>query len=183
MENRIRLHETALGSRVGRTGFYLPAKPANLLPSIGSTIDRFGAGEPLSHEERIRRTVEVTTLDAVVASEGRRLDLMKMDTEGSELDVLIGAERTIEASHPDIVMEITLDGNEPPEALSWLTRHDYRTFDLTPEGLTPVDVNALEDMHNLRRSANYLYGEVLASRKSDRAIATLCERIAALQWP
>lgn len=50
--------------------------------------------------------VEVTTLDALLVTEGcNRLDLLKIDTEGHEWKVLLGAQDSIKQYHPYVIFE------------------------------------------------------------------------------
>lgn len=125
----------------------------------------------------------MTTLDSMIASKGRHLELIKIDVEGSELDVLRGAQQTINRSHPDIITEVILEGGEMGDHLAWLREHGYRIFDMTPEGPVPIAERSLAHVNNARRSAEHRYGEVFASTKSDLEIAMLSERIASLGWP
>jgi FkbM family methyltransferase len=63
--------------------------------------DRHGSGSSLlpelTGEPLEKRSVTTTTIDALVDSLGLtgRVDLMKLDTQGSELDILRGASRTL----------------------------------------------------------------------------------------
>jgi hypothetical protein len=51
--------------------------------------------------------VSVTTLDSVLASlEPQRNVFIKIDVEGSEMDVLEGGTQTIASTHPTIMIEI-----------------------------------------------------------------------------
>lgn len=49
--------------------------------------------------------VRTTTIDAFVAATGRRPDVMKIDVEGEELEVLVGAEQTLSRVRPRILLE------------------------------------------------------------------------------
>lgn len=65
-------------------------------------------------------TVEATTLDRFVDERGiARLDLVKMDVEGSEVRVLRGGARTLAALRPDLVFEVN------PVALRRFHRTSY----------------------------------------------------------
>lgn len=65
-----------------------------------------------------------------------RLDMMKIDVEGMELEVLTGAEATINKFRPVIYME---NDNRPKSAalLQWLFDHDYRVWWHTPALFNP----------------------------------------------
>lgn len=53
-----------------------------------------------------------------------RVDFMKIDVEGMELDVLAGAEKTIEKFHPPIFVEHTKCGDA--KLRGWLMKRDYK---------------------------------------------------------
>lgn len=82
----------ALGSRVGPATLYVTKDPSgnSLLPTLDDVIER----HPGFDGGQVERTVEVdlTTLDTWCASSGvERIDVIKIDTQGSELGVLEGA--------------------------------------------------------------------------------------------
>jgi len=74
--------------------------------------------------------VPARTCDEVVATLGlRRVDLVKIDAESSELHVLMGAERLIERFAPQLILEVG-DFDLPGVArsrdlVSWLTQRGY----------------------------------------------------------
>jgi len=87
-----------------------------------------------------RQTVPVTTLDAFVASEGpARLDIIKIDVEGSELAVLRGAEAAVARFRPDLMIELSAAsaaraGHAVNDVLAWLAARRYRAFSILPGG-------------------------------------------------
>lgn len=88
----VTLREVALSSRVGTSDFFVPGSS-----SMGSLVPSSGTGQ--------RFTVETSTVDA----EARSLPapaLVKIDVEGSELDVLDGAEALLATHHPPLIIEI-----------------------------------------------------------------------------
>jgi FkbM family methyltransferase len=63
-------------------------------------------GNPLRFQEWLEIEVPVTTLDKVISEEGiRKVDLIKIDTEGCELLILRGAENLIKNYYPDLLVE------------------------------------------------------------------------------
>ena len=60
----------------------------------------------LSVEHRLERvTVPCTTLDRFVSVSNRVPDLIKLDTEGSELAILTGARQTLKSARPMVIFE------------------------------------------------------------------------------
>jgi FkbM family methyltransferase len=55
-----------------------------------------------------RRTIAATTLDEVVRELGRSPDYLKLDAEGAELDILLGAKQALEAT---IAIEVEVEFN------------------------------------------------------------------------
>lgn len=86
------------------------------------------------------QTVPVTTLDAFVASERpARLDVMKIDVEGSEFAVLRGAEAALDRFRPELMIELSDDtsaraGHGVDDLLAWLAARRYRAFSIAPGG-------------------------------------------------
>jgi len=84
--------------------------------------------------------VSVITLDRFVREKNiGSVDLMKIDTEGTEHEVLRGMNETLLRHHPDIVCEV-LPGRGAEEPLEQILRHlGYRFYHLTPKGPVPRD--------------------------------------------
>ena len=87
----------ALGARAGAATLHITREPAcsSLYQPIDEVIDR----HPRLESQRLatREQIELVTLDDWCASTSvERVDLIKLDTQGSELDVLRGATRTLD---------------------------------------------------------------------------------------
>lgn len=106
----------AVGAQAGELDFYV--RPMGDTSSL----------EPHPDAERIR--VRVTTLDAELAGLPR-LDLLKIDVEGYELEVLQGARELIRTHQPVVYFEFLVAYNEN----RGLTLDDYRAI-LEPMGYT-----------------------------------------------
>src|SRR5262249_1757452 len=91
------------------------------------------------------------TVDSVVEElEVRRLDVIKIDTDGDELAVLRGAIRTLEKFHPLIIVETGCQGGEIVELLN-----DYGYLYLCDQIGKPIfgppwPPNVLADMRPVR---------------------------------
>jgi FkbM family methyltransferase len=77
--------------------------------------------------------VPVLTIDQECARTGARPTVLKIDTEGAELDVLRGAAETLETGRPVVFLEIHLDLLEQRRATAhevcrFLSRLGYRWF-------------------------------------------------------
>lgn len=91
----------ALGEKKGETVLHMTRKPACssvLVPNMG-LLDRFLRSEDYETTKAV--SVSCDTLDNVLQSEGiRDVDFMKLDTQGSELQILAGADRLL--SRPSV---------------------------------------------------------------------------------
>ena len=78
-------------------------------------------------------SINVVPLDEISDSVGK-IDVMKIDVEGMEMDVLAGAENLIAKDHPIICLEQHSgdfsDGFSETEALDWLRQRGYRMIAL-----------------------------------------------------
>ena len=87
----------------------------------------------------------ISTLDDAVAAAGLdRVDLIKLDVDGHELDVLRGARTILKQHHPAIVMELspyTIEerGQDPSELIALLQDQGYRFYDLAGRSLATAN--------------------------------------------
>ena len=82
-------------------------------------------GQPIDYSEEKTSEIRMLALDSFAL---RRVDLIKIDVEGMELDVLEGAAQSIARYHPVLMVEsIKTDKAKLQE---WLQRNEYRTFDI-----------------------------------------------------
>lgn len=106
----VRVVPQALGAESGPATLYLTKDPVghSLLPTVADVVQRhpgLGGGLVVGTS-----AVEVTTLDEWCGHEGvDRVDVIKIDTQGSELDVLRGADRTLAGVQ---AIEVEVEFNE-----------------------------------------------------------------------
>jgi FkbM family methyltransferase len=126
----ITCHRLACSDWSGPATLHVPAgEPvpvmASLLPGWSDTA---ATGEP----------VECGSVDGLVATAGiDRVDVVKIDAEGSEDAVLRGAHRTLEDHRPFILAEVLGRPGLAESVTDALADHDYRFFRLGPSGLRP----------------------------------------------
>ncbi|MFH0940152.1 MAG: FkbM family methyltransferase [Planctomycetota bacterium] len=121
-DGRIRLEAVALGAQAGEADFFCPAQGHD---GAGGLKDTRRA--PLQKVIKVR----VTALDEFVSMRSiKKLDFIKMDIEGGELDVLRGAERVLSELRPVILFEACEENTAPYgyrvfDILSYLEQHGY----------------------------------------------------------
>lgn len=100
--------------------------------------------------------VEVKVLDDVLAKiELPRLDLMKIDIEGSELSALKGGVQTLEKYTPTILIEIAREtcntaGYEMMDIVLFLRKHGYQIYKITNHSsLSHIKQDNLDDFQNV----------------------------------
>ncbi|MBL9120082.1 MAG: FkbM family methyltransferase [Phycisphaerae bacterium] len=121
---QVEIHAMAASDRQGRLPLHVP--PAGTSP--GATLVQGG------HVPHDWTTVEVPTetLDALLASESRRVAAMKVDVEGFEPEVFAGAEAILRAHRPVIVfeceerhLECSRAATSVSDVIAWLTARNY----------------------------------------------------------
>lgn len=119
--DRLRASDLALANEEGRASFYD-------VPGNSSLNPDFRPDAPVVE-------VRVARGDDVVAEllPGRRIDLVKVDTESTEPDVLRGLAATIERDQPTIFCEV-LAGRTEAALQELLDGWGYRTWWLGPDG-------------------------------------------------
>jgi FkbM family methyltransferase len=119
----VTVEEMAVGA-CSATGVFLfgdDSATGSLLEPTGLAKDSVG-----------RSKVPITTLDDYAAANGLmdRVAVLKIDTQGTDLNVLKGAELLLRESQPIIVVEMIFaplyeNQNEPSDLILWLTRQGY----------------------------------------------------------
>jgi hypothetical protein len=77
-----------------------------------------------------------------------QVDLIKIDVEGAEMDVIIGARHLIETCHPDLVIEVhgaalRTFGHRPDELFELLTDLEYA---IAPIDRTEIELSSTENL-------------------------------------
>ena len=79
--------------------------------------------------------IEVETLDSIISRLGfKRVDLIKIDVEGSEVEVLEGAQKIIRKYHPKIICE-SLDKSSEEKITNLLKKFKYIVKRVSPENV------------------------------------------------
>ena len=128
----VRHHCLALGTEAGTAPMSVPVGRYGLVTGR-SYLMRETAG-PDSNAEfagQVPVIVSVDRLDDFCASEAiDRVDFVKIDVEGAELQVLEGGRKVIEAHRPTMLIEIEARhtaryGHSPEDVSGWLLRRGY----------------------------------------------------------
>jgi len=135
-------------------------------PELGSwhTFGRPKLTDPLrGHEEAVPEAsldVDIVTLQDYAETHGvEHVDFLKVDVEGAELDVLLGAGRLLDKGRIGVVMfEVSLPqvegmAHRPEEIFEFLSEHGYRSY-------------AVPDLREVE-AADLRYGNYVATRNPD----------------
>lgn len=122
----------ALGAESGLNTLSIPVKQSG---SSAFGLSHFGPAEP-RWETVTEELVAQTTIDAVIAALALpRLDLIKADIEGWELQMLRGAGDTLDRLRPRLMLEISAGhlaraGDRADELFDFLAGRRYRGFNM-----------------------------------------------------
>lgn len=143
----VRCHPVACGERGGRVTVYVPADEP--MPMMASLI------EDWVRDRRDEEVVDCVTVDGLTEEDPRRVQVIKIDAEGSEDAVLRGAAATLARDRPFVFCEVLARGGLDSRVADALEDHDYRFFALSPMGARPCQAvhGGIDD----DESHNYLF--------------------------
>jgi FkbM family methyltransferase len=128
-------HVVALGAEPGIDLMSVPVGRFGLVTGRSFLDRRAGGPDPnVEFIGQVGITVTVDTLDALCVREGiDRLDFIKIDVEGAELQVLEGGTQVIEAFKPAMLVEIEARHaaryrRTPDEVIAWVLDRGYRMY-------------------------------------------------------
>jgi FkbM family methyltransferase len=145
---RVRVVCAAVGSCRATVAMYTPGSDMHALHSATLSV-----GNPVVALGTTRaREVEQVSLDEFLDQNmdaGRRVDFLKVDVEGYELEVFKGARRLIDRHHPLIVCEIEQRHNAAYADIFRLLRTlGYRVYVFRQGGFQPFDGDAIEPLQS-----------------------------------
>src|SRR5262252_2628445 len=128
LRRRARVHAVALSNRPGRREFVVPVSEEGQVLHVGGAL----AGDSGADARTMRFEVDVRTLDSYGFTDVR---VIKVDVEGSEMDVLEGARTAILRDRPALIVELLTGAHGDPVAMTqtictvfgysaWLVRAD-----------------------------------------------------------
>ena len=137
--DNIHAHRLAVSDRGGEVEFQLPRPSA--CQGGGWVIEEAKQADAPERTERVR----VVTLDDFVAERSiDRLDFIKIDTEGAEINVLRGAANSIRRFRPGMFVEVNPEalarfGRQPQELWEAIRQMGYLPHRATRTGLRRFD--------------------------------------------
>lgn len=126
---RAHVHTLALSNAPGRAEFVVPVSQEGIVMHLGGNLKQQAAQHPRTQ----RFEVEVRTLDSFALPDVR---IIKVDVEGSELDVLEGARETIARHRPSLIVELLTGAHQDPAEVTARIAdlYAYEPWLITKEG-------------------------------------------------
>jgi FkbM family methyltransferase len=133
--SNVRHHCLALGAQAGSETLSVPFGRYGLVTGRSFLTREAGGPDPNAEfDGQVQVVAPVKRLDDFCAGEGiSRVDFIKIDVEGAELHVLEGGKGVIEASQPDMLIEIedrhtARYGHTSKDVTGWLFDRGYAMY-------------------------------------------------------
>jgi FkbM family methyltransferase len=138
LDDIVELLPFALGARPGAAKLYHDARRGGHHSLAAANVREPGP----------ETVVPVHTLDEVCGELARPLDLLKLDTQGSEAAILAGGRRVLSHDRPLVLTEfwphgIAHVGDDPASMLELLEASDYQLLRIGDEGVSDITVAEL----------------------------------------
>jgi FkbM family methyltransferase len=148
----ITVRQVALADKVGVADFYVTPH------SVGSSLLPLGAAKKIE--------MEVTTLDRDLVDIHRPFDILKMDTQGSELLILRGGKKIVPRASLILVESWLYRGYGPPTPLAHqiieeLSQYDFHLFNIGSPYFNERRVLYAVDLYFARADLLSLLGSIV----------------------
>jgi hypothetical protein len=146
----VRLHEVALSDHEGIATLYVPRRAS------GSSLHIIGnLGNVYARDNMDEVRVRVATLDSYGF---KKVGFIKIDVEGSEMEVLAGARETIRINRPNMLIELLAGIHQDPLARIEQIKSDFGYDAWIVIGREKFEgKQALAEMEALRKTSNILF--------------------------
>lgn len=148
LQQNIKDHDLALSDHKGEMEFYEVRNTK--YKYISHNLGGVGSLKKESNSRRSSTIVKTMPLDMFIAEEGiQQIDLIKIDTEGTENLILLGASKTISRFKPIIICE-TLFNRIEPELEQIMKSHGYKFYNHSGQKLYPTTSLIRENDNGVR---------------------------------
>jgi FkbM family methyltransferase len=148
-KSNVTIHPVALSDHADHLELYVPVFDGHRVTALSSLAPR-----DVPHDVM---EVQVRPLDELFDDGSQRVDFIKCDVEGHELEVLRGASRILERSRPALVVEIEQRHRQGSieETFDYLERFGYEGYCFMRDGLRPIQEFDLHE-HQLKHLSSEL---------------------------
>ncbi|SEG43981.1 FkbM family methyltransferase [Algoriphagus boritolerans] len=152
-QDRVFLHQKALGETAAQLTLYYPEKGAGLASLYDRKLDHFGI------ETKEAEQVAVVTLDSFCQENGiSEIDFLKLDVEGHELAVLKGGKQMLDDGKIHVIQfefgGCNIDSRTYFQDFFYLLSPGFRIYRIVKDGLFPIEEYS-EDLE-VFKTTNYL---------------------------
>ena len=129
--NNCLTYQMALSDSNGKSTLYVPNVEA--IPTSSSLESEF-------YPDHSKIDISVMTMDHFVQTNNiSKIDLVKIDVEGGELDVLRGMKRTIEKMRPFVICEILPRTGVLIKTTDFMKQFEYYIYEIFENQIIPID--------------------------------------------
>jgi FkbM family methyltransferase len=145
----VRVHEVALSDSDGSATFYIPKSETGREGRLGGSLAHAEPGTAVAELD-----VRIATLDGYGFE---NVGFIKMDTEGTELKIIAGAQRTIARDRPALLVELITSVHDTRREIEQIrSMFGYDAWIVI--GPNKVDAQrALDDMPDAVKTCNVLF--------------------------
>jgi FkbM family methyltransferase len=134
--NRIKVHQCAVGAEEGDITIRTPVGAGGQPFHALSTASQSNILSMFEHEGEVSCTVQQRRLSSLIPATAGRVGYLKIDVEGFELAVLLGADELITRERP--IMQVEIDKTHNPDylkTLKLLEEKKYAGFSFNEKGI------------------------------------------------